>query len=162
LRPRRSPGRPARHDADKRSAAPAARQSAAAAEKFPLRRVTILLRFRKRLVTDAGMQMSWLNWSNPVAIWWVFLIAVSAVNMALLAGLHARYRKFAADWRTGEFAAEPLLLLSAVYVFGCAFRSVLPRADVQRICLFDTPFSSVLVGPCRRLARPRHALDRHA
>jgi hypothetical protein len=31
-------------------------------------------------------------------------------------------------------------------VFGCAFRSVLPRADVQRICLFDTWLSSVLVG----------------
>jgi hypothetical protein len=31
-------------------------------------------------------------------------------------------------------------------VLGCAFRSVLPRADVQRICLFDTWFSSVLVG----------------
>jgi hypothetical protein len=36
--------------------------------------------------------------------------------------------------------------LSAAYVFGCAFRSILPRADVQRICLFDTWLSSVLVG----------------
>jgi hypothetical protein len=31
-------------------------------------------------------------------------------------------------------------------VFGCAFRSLLPRADVQRICLFDTWLSSVAVG----------------
>jgi hypothetical protein len=31
-------------------------------------------------------------------------------------------------------------------VFGCAFRSLLPRADVQRICLFDTWLSSVLIG----------------
>jgi hypothetical protein len=31
-------------------------------------------------------------------------------------------------------------------MFGCAFRSILPRADVQRICLFDTPLSSILVG----------------
>jgi hypothetical protein len=38
------------------------------------------------------------------------------------------------------------LLLSAVYVFGCAFRALLPRADVQRIGLFDTWASSVLVG----------------
>ncbi len=43
-------------------------------------------------------------------------------------------------------AIEPLLLLSAGYVFGCAFRSILPRADVQRICLFDTWLSSVLIG----------------
>ena len=36
--------------------------------------------------------------------------------------------------------------LSSVYVFVCAFRSFLPRADVQRICLFDTWFSNVLIG----------------
>jgi hypothetical protein len=41
---------------------------------------------------------------------------------------------------------EIMLLLSAAYVFGCAFRSLLPRADVQRICLFDTWLSSVAVG----------------
>jgi len=41
---------------------------------------------------------------------------------------------------------ELMLLLCGTYVFGCAFRSVLPRADVQRICLFDTWLSSVLVG----------------
>ena len=39
-----------------------------------------------------------------------------------------------------------MLLLCAGYVFGCAFRSFLPRADVQRICLFDTWLSSVVVG----------------
>jgi hypothetical protein len=39
-----------------------------------------------------------------------------------------------------------MLLLSAAYVFGCAFRSFLPRADVQRICLFDTWLSSVMLG----------------
>jgi hypothetical protein len=39
-----------------------------------------------------------------------------------------------------------MLFLCAAYVFGCAFRSFLPRADVQRICLFDTWLSSVIVG----------------
>ena len=39
-----------------------------------------------------------------------------------------------------------MLLLSAAYVCGCAFRSILPRADVQRICLFDTWLSSVTLG----------------
>ena len=90
--------------------------------------------------------MNWLTWSNPVAIWWMFLLAVSAVNVALLLGLRALYRRFFAERRMSLVAAEPLLFLSAVYVFVCAFRSVLPRADVQRICLFDTPLSSVLVG----------------
>jgi hypothetical protein len=39
-----------------------------------------------------------------------------------------------------------MLSLCAAYVFGCAFRSFLPRADVQRFCLFDTWLSSVVVG----------------
>ena len=41
---------------------------------------------------------------------------------------------------------ELMLALSGAYVFGCAFRSILPRADVQRICLFDTWLSSVFIG----------------
>jgi hypothetical protein len=90
--------------------------------------------------------MSWLTWSNPVAVWWSFLVAVSAVNVALLLGLHTHFRKCASGRPKGAFTIEPLLLLSTVYVIGCAFRSVLPRADVQRICLFDTWLSSILVG----------------
>lgn len=39
-----------------------------------------------------------------------------------------------------------LLILSAGYVLGCAYRSALPVYDVQRICLFDTWMSSVIVG----------------
>jgi hypothetical protein len=46
----------------------------------------------------------------------------------------------------GTSGIELMLLLCAAYVFGCAFRSFLPRADVQRICLFDTWLSSVVVG----------------
>jgi hypothetical protein len=81
------------------------------------------------------MSPDWLAFSNPVAVWWCFLIAVSAVNIVLWLQLRFRFR-----------TSEPLVVLSAVYVFGCAFRSVLPRADVQRICLFDTWLCSVLVG----------------
>jgi len=33
-----------------------------------------------------------------------------------------------------------------MYVLGCGFRSLLPRADVQRIVLYDSFLSSVLVG----------------
>jgi hypothetical protein len=92
------------------------------------------------------MRFDWLTWSNPVAIWWGFLIVVSAGNIAVLLALHSRFRKTSIARRDGAIAIEPLLLLGAAYVFGCAFRSVLPRADVQRICLFDTWLSSVFVG----------------
>jgi hypothetical protein len=38
------------------------------------------------------------------------------------------------------------LLLSAVYVAGCAFRSVLPVIDIPRLVLIDSRLSSVLIG----------------
>jgi hypothetical protein len=68
------------------------------------------------------------------------LTLVSTVNIALWALL---YRELHTQ-PVGSM--QLMLLLCAAYVFGCAFRSVLPRADVQRICLFDTWLSSVLVG----------------
>jgi hypothetical protein len=92
------------------------------------------------------MRLDWLAWSNPVAIWWSFLIVVSVGNIALLLRLHFRFRHTSLRGRDGALANEPLLLLGAAYVIGCAFRSVLPRADVQRICLFDTWLSSVFIG----------------
>jgi hypothetical protein len=74
------------------------------------------------------------------------LTAVSAVNIAAWFVL---YHQLHAE-PTGSLGSLSgvglMLLLCAAYVFGCAFRSFLPRADVQRICLFDTWLSSVVVG----------------
>jgi hypothetical protein len=94
------------------------------------------------------MSFDWLVWSNPVAIWWAFLVTTSIVNVVLLLALHRQFRSKAADQQIYFFFRIEmlLLLLCATYVCGCAFRSVLPRADVQRICLFDTWLSSVVVG----------------
>jgi hypothetical protein len=91
------------------------------------------------------MNVAWLDWANPVAIWWGFLLVVSAVNIAALLWLAVRFRGSFFGKPAGALI-EPLFLLCAVYVIGCAFRAVLPRADVQRICLFDTWLSSVMVG----------------
>jgi hypothetical protein len=91
------------------------------------------------------MNLDWLDWSNPVAIWWGFLLVVATVNVAALLVLGLRFRR-SFFGRPAATLIEPLLLLAAAYVIGCAFRSVLPRADVQRICLFDTWLSSVMVG----------------
>ena len=97
------------------------------------------------------MSVDWLAWSNPVAVWWGFLLVVSGANIVLFVVLRRRLRtqtpgrSYAAS-RGAEFRVDLLILLCAAYVFGCAFRSVLPRADVQRICLFDTWLSSVFVG----------------
>src|SRR5215813_3810823 len=82
-----------------------------------------------------------LAWSNPLAWWWGLLTLVSGTNIAVWFLLYHQFH--GVDSRSG---IQLMLLLSAAYVFGCAFRSFLPRADVQRICLFDTWLSSVMVG----------------
>jgi hypothetical protein len=89
---------------------------------------------------------SFLAWSNPLAWWWALLTLVSGVNIAIWFSLY----RWLHEEPTGSFGStsgiELMLLLCAGYVFGCAFRSFLPRADVQRICLFDHWLSSVVVG----------------
>lgn len=85
-----------------------------------------------------------LAWSNPLAWWWGMLTLVSGVNIVVWFAL---YRELPERSVASSASGTGLmLLLCAGYVFGCAFRSVLPRADVQRICLFDTWLSSVMVG----------------
>ncbi len=87
-----------------------------------------------------------LTWSNPVARWWGLLTLVSAVNIATWFVLYGHLHEQPAGGVAGMSGNSLMLFLCAAYVFGCAFRSFLPRADVQRICLFDTWLSSVLVG----------------
>ena len=87
-----------------------------------------------------------LAWSNPVARWWGFLTLVSAANIAIWFMLYRQLPEYAAGSSGSRSGIGLMLLLSAAYVFGCAFRSFLPRADVQRICLFDTWLSSIVVG----------------
>jgi hypothetical protein len=92
------------------------------------------------------MRLVWRVRSNPVAQWWVLLTLVSGGNIALWVSLYRELREQPTHGLGGASDVHLMLLLCAAYVFGCAFRSVLPRADVQRICLFDTWLSSVLIG----------------
>ncbi|WP_321176721.1 hypothetical protein [Bradyrhizobium sp. USDA 3256] len=87
-----------------------------------------------------------LAWSNPVVRWWGFLSLVSATNIAIWFALYRQFNEQANGSFSNTSGIGLMMLLCAAYVFGCAFRSVLPRADVQRICLFDTWLSSVVVG----------------
>lgn len=77
--------------------------------------------------------------------WWELLRMVAAVNVLLWclsawvwrrAGGSAEFQRFG-RWQ---------LLLSAVYVSGCAYRSAMPVFDVPRLVLVDSWWSSVLVG----------------
>ena len=98
------------------------------------------------------MSMEWrarsssLAWSNPIAWWWSLLALVSGTNIALWVFLYRELPAWPASGLNGASGSGLMLFLCAAYVFGCAFRSLLPRADIQRICLFDTWLSSVVVG----------------
>lgn len=84
--------------------------------------------------------------SSVVHLWWYSLSAVALLNVGLWL---LSTRAFLRDRQIfgGSLAHRfPHVILSGVYVLVCAFRSLLPRADVQRIVLVDSWLSSVLVG----------------
>src|SRR3982074_121601 len=105
-----------------------------------------------RLHAERLMSLEWraqsrsLAWSNPLAWWWGVLTLVSGVNIAVWFLLYRQLHQQPTGSLGSTSGIQLMLLLCAAYVFGCAFRSFLPRADVQRICLFDTWLSSVVVG----------------
>ena len=85
--------------------------------------------------------------SVAVISWWALLCLVGALNIAVwvfsAAGLKRRQHSMPGE----EYSARRLqLLLSAGYVFGCAFRSFLPVYDVPRITLVDSWVSTAMVG----------------
>src|SRR5262245_24124613 len=92
------------------------------------------------------MRLLWQARSNPLAWWWLLLTLVSTANIAFWFLLYHQFHLQPSPGMASISDSQVMLSLCAAYVFGCAFRSFLPRADVQRICLFDTWLSSVLIG----------------
>jgi hypothetical protein len=93
------------------------------------------------------MSNNWLTWNNPVSIWWFTLTIISVFNIVAWMWTYVYYHSSAPkNFLKQSREKHLLLLLSSLYVFGCGFRSFLPRADVQRICLWDTWFSNVFIG----------------
>lgn len=85
--------------------------------------------------------------TNNVYLWWFFLCAVAGTNILVWSLTALALQRRQAMLSPEAYAARRLqLLLSAGYVFGCAFRSALPVYDVQRMVLFDSWLSSVIVG----------------
>jgi hypothetical protein len=85
--------------------------------------------------------------ARGVLVWWTALCVVAILNVCCwrLSAVAIARRRASAE--PSEYSFQQWqLVLSAVYVVGCGFRSILPRADVQRIGLFDSWASSVMVG----------------
>jgi hypothetical protein len=85
--------------------------------------------------------------SHGVVFWWSSLCAVGALNILAWSMSAVALNRRRPVMAPHTYAVRRLQLkLSAVYVFGCAFRSVVPVFDVPRICMFNSWLSSVIVG----------------
>ena len=85
--------------------------------------------------------------SPGIAAWMWFLAAITLVNVAVwLRTAVALQRERALQGPERRDYRRRQLILSGLFVAGCAFRSIFPRADVQRICLYDNWLSVVLIG----------------
>jgi hypothetical protein len=74
-----------------------------------------------------------------VAIWLGSLVAVAVLNVGLWIWI-----AHSAPLQTPY--AETQLVLSGVYVLVCGYRSVFPRVDLERLCMWDTWLSAILLG----------------
>jgi hypothetical protein len=82
-----------------------------------------------------------------VTNWWNFLGAISLINIGLWLGSLALFVKKKKRIDSDIYVWRRLILvLSGFYVAGCAFRSFLPRIDLERVCLVNSWLSNMLVG----------------
>jgi hypothetical protein len=76
---------------------------------------------------------------RKLLIWLASLAGLAAFNVAFWIWI-------ARSASAGTPYAETQLLLSGVYVGVCGFRSLFPRVDLERLCLWDTWLSAILLG----------------
>jgi len=82
-----------------------------------------------------------------VHVWWYLLSLVSISNITAWFYSARRLTGRKPELLPDIYRARRVLLwLSAIYVLVCAFRSFLPRIDLERICLVESWLSSMLVG----------------
>jgi hypothetical protein len=76
---------------------------------------------------------------RKLSLWLASLAALTALNIGLWIAL-ARSASLRSPY------AEAQLLLSGVYVAVCGFRSLVPRVDLERVCVWDSWLSSIMLG----------------
>jgi len=84
---------------------------------------------------------------TDVSFWWFFLCLASGLNVLAWSASALVFSRRRGTLHPEVYAMRRLqIVLSAGYVFGCAFRSALPVFDVPRMVLVDSWLSSVIVG----------------
>jgi hypothetical protein len=100
---------------------------------------TSTIRYLKQRQHAAGKHAS-IKPDKLTFHWWQLLCAVSLANIVLWI-----LTAWQLSWETDGYQATQLVL-SGLFVAACAFRAILPRVDLERMCLWDSPLSSVFVG----------------
>ena len=85
-----------------------------------------------------GYLLAW-PLDRKLTLWLASLAALTAFNVGLWIWI-ARSAAPRSPY------AEAQLLLSGVYVAVCGFRSLFPRVDLERVCLWDTWLSGIMLG----------------
>lgn len=85
--------------------------------------------------------------SFNVTDWWQFLCAAACCNILFwtLAAVTLKQRRSSLSLDAYALSRSQLLL-SGIYVFGCAWRSAFPLYDVGRVALFNSWLSSIVLG----------------
>ena len=84
---------------------------------------------------------------SGVWVWWITLGTVSVANVGLWIYSAIVFARRKISMKPDIYRWRRIILwLSGIYVLGCAFRSLLPRIDLERLCLVNSWLSSMLVG----------------
>jgi hypothetical protein len=82
-----------------------------------------------------------------VQTWWTCLGVLAVFNVTIwLLTAKSLYRRRTEMPEDIHSVRRIQLLLSAAYVFGCAYRCVFPVYDVPRLVMYDSWLSSVVIG----------------
>lgn len=85
--------------------------------------------------------------STSVYVWWGFMCFIAVLNMGLLYITYRTYNKRKTDYSPTLLWTRKLhMVMATIYVFGCGFRSYIPRGDVRRIVLVDHWISAIAIG----------------
>jgi hypothetical protein len=85
--------------------------------------------------------------SAAVLFWWAALSAVSVVNIAVYSWFAVDFaRSKASEDRYSHHWRRLQVILSGIFVFGCAFRSFLPRTEAERLVLYDSWISAAPIA----------------
>ena len=76
---------------------------------------------------------------HKTILWWRLLSALAIFNLVLW-GITATHVSADAPYVRWH------ILLSGIYTAVCAFRSFIPRIDLERYCIVDSPVSSMVAG----------------